>query len=554
MLEKLKQKLLSTKLSKNQGILIGGIAAAVITGMIVFSLWRSTQGYVALFGAQENVPVAQVVEVLGGESISYRIDPNGGQILVAEDKLAKARMALAAKGIQVIIPSGFELMDKESLLGSSQFIQNVRYKRSLEGELAQSIMALDPISQARVHLGLSESSSFVVNNKPESTASVVVRLRYGQTLKDEQIAAIIHLVSGSVPGLKTNNVQVVDQEGSLLSGSYQSNNLGLSSLKNRTDITTRLQNDIEKNVSHILVSLVGSNNYRVSVMPQLNLSDISETQERYLGEPRIGSENVQQENATSDLAQGVPGALSNRPAGQQPNANANANPNNEPADDQPADQQPVRSQAQRQFLYDRDIRSINHPGFKLEKMTVAIILNKDAPALADWNDEQLAKLNKLVEDAAGIDHARGDSLTLNMMAFTAPVPFEDEEIPLWQDPMIMRWVEMGGIGLLALLFLFFGLNPLIKRLTNKESKVPTKPVLSGRDEGDDEEGHDSGKGLELPRSTFQGEDNLPPLSSGLETKVEYLQLLAQSETDRVAEVIKQWINSNDRSNTNTKQE
>ena len=539
-LEQLKQKFLSIKLSKNQGMIAGGIVAAVITGMIVFSLWRSTQGYVALFGAQENIPVAQVVEVLTGESIGYRIDPNGGQILVAEDKLAKARMALAAKGITVTLPSGYELMDKESLLGSSQFIQNVRYKRSMEGELAQSIMSLDAISQARVHLGLSEGSSFVVNNKPDSTASVVVRLRYGQELSEEQIGAIVHLVSGSVPGLKPGNVQVVDQQGNLLSESYESSNLSAASLKSRTEITNRLQKEIEKNVSHILVSLVGSSNYRVSVMPQLDLSKTNETQERYLGDPRVTNENVQQENGSNDIAQGIPGALSNRPAAGG-------------ANNTPEAEQATRSQSQRQFSYDRDIRSITHPGFKLEKMTVAIILNKDAPALAGWNDEQLAKLNKLIEDAVGIDRQRGDSLTLNMMTFTAPVPFEDEVLPWWQEPMIIRWAEIGGIGLLSLLFLFFGMNPLIKRLTSRAEQAPVKQV-QGRSDDDEEDSSESGKGLELPRSTFQGEDNLPPLSSGLETKVEYLQLLAQSETDRVAEVIKQWINSNDRSNTNTKQE
>ncbi|AKJ41372.1 flagellar basal-body MS-ring/collar protein FliF [Pragia fontium] len=541
MLEQFKQKITSLRLTKNQGMMIGIATAALITGIIVFSLWRSTQGYVALFGAQENIPVSQVVEVLGGESISYRIDPNGGQILVPENSLAKARMALAAKGITVMVPSGYELMDKEALLGSSQFIQNVRYKRSLEGELAQSIMALDSISQARVHLGISEASSFVINNKPENSASVIVRLRYGQHLNEEQIGAIIHLVSGSVPGLNPSNVQVIDQDGELLSGSYQSNNPGLASMKSRSDISGRLQAEIEKNVAHILGPLVGTGNYRVSVMPQLDLSKINETQERYIGDPRVSDENVNQENASDDAAQGIPGALSNRPANQA-NNNATASTS-------------IRSQSQRKYAYDRDIRSINHPGFKLEKMTVAIILNKDAPAVAGWNDEQIAKLNKLVDDAAGIDRQRGDSLTLSMMAFTAPSPIDDVALPWWQDPSIIRWAEMGGIGLLSLLFLFFGMNPLIKRLTRKEENVPALAVRRTGEDGEEEDDEsESGKGLELPRASFQGEDNLPPLSSGLETKVEYLQLLAQSETDRVAEVIKQWINSNDRSNTNAKQE
>lgn len=80
------------------------------------------------------------------------------------------------------MPSGYELMDKDEVLGSSQFVQNVRYKRSLEGELAQSIMSLDAVESARVHLALNEESSFVVSDEPQNSASVVVRLHYGAKL------------------------------------------------------------------------------------------------------------------------------------------------------------------------------------------------------------------------------------------------------------------------------------------------------------------------------------------------------------------------------------
>lgn len=136
--------------------------------------------------AGENLPVSQIVTVLDGEKLSYRIDPQSGQILVPEDALSKTRMTLAAKGVQAILPSGYELMDKDEVLGSSQFVQNVRYKRSLEGELAQSIMSLDAVESARVHLALNEESSFVVSDEPQNSASVVVRLHYGAKLNMDQ--------------------------------------------------------------------------------------------------------------------------------------------------------------------------------------------------------------------------------------------------------------------------------------------------------------------------------------------------------------------------------
>lgn len=197
--------------------LMAGVGLAVAaTAIIVSVLWTGNRGYVSLYGRQENLPVSQIVTVLDGEKLSYRIDPQSGQILVPEDELSKTRMTLAAKGVQAILPSGYELMDKDEVLGSSQFVQNVRYKRSLEGELAQSIMSLDAVESARVHLALNEESSFVVSDEPQNSASVVVRLHYGAKLNMDQVNAIVHLVSGSIPGLQASKVSVVDQAGNLL--------------------------------------------------------------------------------------------------------------------------------------------------------------------------------------------------------------------------------------------------------------------------------------------------------------------------------------------------
>jgi len=157
--------------------LAGG--ALLLTAAIVGSLWHSNSGYTALFGSQENLSISQVITVLDGEKVAYRIDPDSGQILVPQAQLSGIRMTLAAKGVQAISPAGYELMDKDEVLGSSQFVQNIRYKRSLEGEMAQSIMSLDAVETARVHLALEEESAFVVSDKPQNSASVMVRLHYG---------------------------------------------------------------------------------------------------------------------------------------------------------------------------------------------------------------------------------------------------------------------------------------------------------------------------------------------------------------------------------------
>ncbi|MCE9869925.1 flagellar M-ring protein FliF [Hafnia alvei] len=549
MLNKIKAKIPALPQGINKNMVMIGAAAVVLTGAIVISLWRSNQGYVALFGSQENIPVSQVVEVLGAENIAYRINPDNGQLLIDENNLPKARMALAAKGISAVMPSGYELMDKEEMLGSSQFIQNVRYKRSLEGELAQSIMGLDPVEHARVHLGLMESSSFVMSNKPDSSASVVVRLRYGKELNDQQVGAIVQLVAGSIPGMKVANVRVVDQNGALLSEGFQAGNSNIAGIRQGNDVINRLKADTEKNIANLLSSVVGTSNYRISVVPQVDMSSVEETQERLGGDPRISNESVNQENTTNELAMGVPGSLSNRPAPPAPAAGAapaDANNNQQALS--------TRNQAQRNYAYDRDVRHIRHPGYKLEKMTVAIVLNKAAPALAEWTPTQVTGLTKLIEDAAGISRDRGDSLTLDMMAFTAPADIDMPMMTWWQDPAIQRWGEMGGIGFLALLAVLFGVLPVARRFSQVREPVTVDAIadempdnkLLEKDMVTTDEGLTQG----LPNAiAFQEDNNLPPQSSGLETKVEYMQMLAQRETERVAEVLKQWINSNERDGT-----
>lgn len=556
MLNKLKEKLSALPLPagrlKPQWLITAG--GLLLVGAIVFSLWRSNQGYVALYGSQENIPVAQVVEVLGAEAIAYRINPDNGQILIPENKLPRARMALAAKGITAVMPEGYELMDKEEMLGSSQFVQNVRYKRSLEGELARSIMALDPVESARVHLGLSESSSFVMTNKPQSSASVMLQLRYGKHLDEQQVAAIVQLVAGSVPGMQANSVRVVDQAGNLLSENGQQGTTNMASIRQGRDVIERIKHETTSNIAGLLTPLFGSENYRISVTPSVDMSSVEETQERLGKEPLVSDENISRENTTNEMAMGIPGSLSNRPV-TPPAAATTPDAQQQTTQTQTSDPRSLtnRTQEQRKFAFDRDIRHIRHPGYKLEKLRVAVALNQAAPSLASMTPEQLATLTRLVEDAAGIEKDRGDSLTLDRLTF---VDITGDGLPVlkwWQDPSIQYWGQMGGIGLLALLTLLFGVRPLAQRLARRDTPAIDAIEAKGLDDAPENELVTTENGLTgLPGPAFNQDTDLPPLSSGLETKVEYLQMLAENETERMAEVLKQWINSNER--TPNKQE
>ncbi|MDW2642561.1 flagellar basal-body MS-ring/collar protein FliF [Citrobacter sp. HN-141] len=540
----------SFRLDGNKRLILVAAAALAATAIIVSVLWNGNHGYVSLYGSQENLPVSQIVTVLDGEKLEYRIDPQSGQILVPEDALSKTRMTLAAKGVQAMLPSGYELMDKDEVLGASQFVQNVRYKRSLEGELAQSIMTLDAVESARVHLALNEESSFVVSDEPQNSASVVVRLHYGSKLGMDQVNAIVHLVSGSVPNLNASKVSVVDQAGNLLSDGIGAGEAVSAATRKHDQILKDIQDKTRASLANVLDSLVGTGNYRVSVMPDLDLSNIDETQEHYGDTPKVNREETVLDSDTNQIAMGIPGSLSNRPplaTNQVGNGAAGTTPEES--------RQPAalskHSENKRDYSWDRSVEHIQHPGFDIKRLNVAVVLNQSAPALKNWKPEQTTQLTALLNNAAGIDARRGDNLSLSLLNFVPQSIPVEPVLPFWKDDSILAWVRLIGCGLLALLLLLFVVRPVMKRLTAErrrtsppELALDAVPIAIPADKPHFAAAEDERKNIELP--SFPGDDSLPSQSSGLEVKLEFLQKLAMSDTDRVAEVLRQWITSNER--------
>ena len=167
------------------------VLAIGITALVMMYFWRDQANYKPVFGAREKVAVTDMMATLDAEHIPYRLHPDSGQVLVPDAMLGKVRMLLASKGVTAQLPAGLELMDKNDPLGVSQFVQDVRFRRGLEGELAQSIMTMDAIASARVHLSIAKSTSFVASDGDKSSASIVVAMKPGRTLAPEQIAAEI---------------------------------------------------------------------------------------------------------------------------------------------------------------------------------------------------------------------------------------------------------------------------------------------------------------------------------------------------------------------------
>ncbi len=549
-LQKIKSRLPAGGLQLDPRVTLAGMAviAAALAVAVVFYMWRDNSSFRPLHGAGEAFPVAEVMQVLDSETLQYRVHPQSGQILVREDQLSKARMLLAAKGVKVALPAGYELFDKEEPLGTSQFVQDVRLKRSLEGELARTVMSLKGVQQARVHLAQEENSSFVVSKRAPTKASVMVQLEPGYRLATEQVAAIVNLISGSVPNLKPEDVGVVDQYGALLSRGL---NVGGGPAQNWQAVEDYQQKAVA-NIEEVLAPVLGRGNYRISVAADIDFSQKEETFQSFGETPRLRREVLSNESALDQLALGIPGSLANRPVAPPEEGEAPA------TEGETKGATSIREESTRQLDYDQSVVHVKHAGFALRQQSIAVVLNADAAPEGGWSDEARAELDAMVRSAVGFQQARGDLLTLSVLPF-AVADTGTEELPWWENSQVHALAKLAIAGLIALLLLLIVVRPAVRSLTQRnapepsEAQVPEAAMAAGaaRLEAQARAALASPSGGNDGVQVF-GELNplseirLPAPGSGLELQIEHLQMLAKNDPERVSEVIKHWIGRNER--------
>lgn len=523
-----------------RGLLPIVLLATVITAAVLMFAWRDQSSYKPLFGAHEKVAAADMMAVLDGAGIPYRVHPDTGQVLVPQDRLGEVRMLLASKGVVAQLPAGLELMDRSDPLGVSQFVQDVRFRRGLEGELAQSIMTIDAVDTARVHIAIAKSSSFVVNTADPSSASVVLGLKPGHQLSNEQIAAILQMVASSTTGLDPTRVTLVDQAGNLLSSHVDLAD-GFESTQGN-GAAGHFQEETMRSVQNLLAPIVGGDNYKLSVTADVDNDRIQETHEAYGDTPRVTNESTRAEADTDPIALGVPGSLSNRPVDI---AAANT--------DAAKESSTQRNAATRQFAYDRSVTQIQRSRGRLKKLGVAVVLN-DAVAPAGgtaWTEPQLANIERILRSGLGIDTTRGDSLVVSSLAFPKP-----PEAPVWwQQPD--RIVEMGGwVGsALAALFAYLLIaRPLLRMARQRLAlPAPTTQTVEAKTVSSAASANASAAAAlptpnaskgPIPVGPLLEDYDLPPPGSPVDVMVDHLRALAAKEPERVAEVVKQWVQKN----------
>ena len=532
------------------GLLIG-LAASVAIGFAVV-LWSQEPDYRALYTNMEAYDANQVVEILQQSRIKYRIEPNTGALLVASADLADARMRLSAAGVTPrdnII--GFEIMDREQGLGTSQFMETARYRRGLEGELARTISSLYNIKSARVHVAMPRSTVFVRDDRKPS-ASVLLEMYAGRRLEPAQVMAIVNLVATSVPELSKDQVTIVDQNGNLLSDQAELSEL--TAAGRQLDYTRRMEETFTRRVHNILQPIIGSGRYKAEVSADVDFSAVESTAEMYSPESALRSEQVVTEARGGGAAPlGIPGALSNQPPGAVTVPEQVIDPDTGLPLIAPAPQD-TREQATRNFELDRQISYTRQQQGRLRRLSVAVVVDNavsvdpqsGVSTSTPLTEADIAQLTRLVQDAVGFDASRGDSVSVINSPFIAEATLEPlPAIPVWEQPRCWG-IAKQVLGILFILVLGFGvLRPVLKNLTSHSgsSSGGGYPMASGGMGGLDDDLRDDRVSLSAPVGSAAV--LLPPPGAGYEQQLNAIKGLLAEDTGRVAQVVKEWINADE---------
>ena len=258
------------------------IMGSVLVGLLMFfifvSMRVSTPELKLLYDNLSSVDSAAMAGKLQENNIRFDISPDGSKIMVSDDEVARARMLLAADGLPNGGSMGYEIFDKQSGFGTTNFVQNVNQVRALEGELARTISSLDPIRSARIHLVLPQRELFSRESRPASS-SVFLGLRPGARLEQEQILAIQSLVASAVPDMKPQNVSIIDSNGNLLArgGDEEDVLLTVKAEEMRRSYERRMTQSIEDIVGRV----VGYGRVRANITADLNFDRVSTNEELY---------------------------------------------------------------------------------------------------------------------------------------------------------------------------------------------------------------------------------------------------------------------------------
>ncbi|MFN0101619.1 MAG: flagellar basal-body MS-ring/collar protein FliF [Bryobacteraceae bacterium] len=397
------------RLSMRQRLLIGGAAVLVIALILGMRSWQTERNFKTLFQDLSAEDAGMVLARLKEAGTEIRLE-NGGKIIkVPAEKVDELRIQMASAGLPKSGRIGFELFDKPNF-GTSEFAEQVNYHRAVEGELERSVMSLQEVESARVHITFPRQSLFLENRQP-AKASVLLKLKPGANLSTQNIQAIAHLASSAVDGLAPENVSILDMRGNLLSRPRKTGDSDDETSKQLIEYRERMEKGLREKIQATLEPLLGADGFRAAVSLDCDLASGDQSEETFDPSRSVMVNSQRSEDgSTPAAANGIPGTASSLPRPTSRPGGGSGNPL-------------FRRSENTTFQTSRVIRHIKFPHGQIKRLSTSVLLDHTVrfeggkQTVEAPTPERLRAIKDIVSAAIGFQQERGDQIIVESLPF-----------------------------------------------------------------------------------------------------------------------------------------
>lgn len=517
----------------------------LVVGIIVGSAWYlNAPTYTLLFSDMDPETAGDIVTRLKNLKVPYQLDEGGRAVRVPADRVDELRLELTAQGMPESGRVGFEIFDRTAF-GATQFLEQVNYRRALEGEIARTIATIAEVSSARVHIAMGKETLF--GDPRPAKASVILKLRGSRSLPESTIAGISNLVAASVEGLRPEAVVILDHFGRPLARPRDGNDVLAAQQVERQQ---RIEQDMAARVVALLEPVVGPDRVRVNIAVKLNPESREETEERWDPNAVVRTRQTSADQQVGAVNGGVAGARANEPLppGAPPPALATG-------------PSVTRNAETTTYEVSRTTRHTIQPPGEVARLSVAVILDDDHVVKTgaggettverkSRTPEELQKIQALVAAAVGLEPERGDQLTVENVSFDEPVVVEPPPAPFYERyaPQLWEGVRIAAVLAVAMMGFLMFVRPMLRRVglqpvpavvaETATAEAVTAPATTGlRTVAEIESQIDAE--LDALTAKYAEDRRLPVLTRRLSS-------VTVKEPESVAKLLRAWINEQDR--------
>lgn len=444
-----------------------GFVFLSLIGFFVFLVSKlTTPNTKMLYSGLDPADSQKIATQIQSMGVVYELKQNGSQIHVDAEKFDQVLIKLADQGLPGGGTIGYEILDNQETLGSTNFMQNVNLARALEGELARTIQTIASVRTARVHLVLPKRELFS-REKQEPSASVVLTMKGAQRLSTEQVNAVQHLIATAVPGLQPTRISVVDNKGKLLAAGAEEDDPSGTLAAKGDDRRKAFENRMARTIEELLERTVGFGKVRAEVHADMDFDRISTREETFDPDGQVPRSTQSIEtSANSKDAEGTPPVSVGT---NLPDANLQS------GDSASSTAAETRVEETTNFEISKKITNHVREMGVVKRLSVAVLIDGTRGPEEDddgklkykpRDDATMELLATLVRGAIGFNADRGDTVEVINMEFA---DFQPPEEPLdlfifgLTKNDIFKFAEMLVMIIIVLLVILLVVRPLVSR-------------------------------------------------------------------------------------------